>query len=257
MATWVLHVDAPLDEVNRQWAALTSAGMVGAAEIDGRTAVYFRERAADPGVTGRWERLADRDWHERWRVGLTPVRAGRWTVTPSWLATGAADEIVIDPGQAFGTAHHETTAACLRALDALTLDGRAVLDVGTGTGVLAIAAASAGAHVTAVDVDPLAVAAARGNAARNHVVIDVRRGGLDTVPSAAFALLVANLDTATLVATADALHTAARPGGVLIAGGVSNARRHEAQTALVRAGFAVTATTGDEWAVLHGRRSTA
>lgn len=257
MATWVLHVDASLDEVNQQWAALTSAGMIGAAEIDGRTAVYFRERAADPGVAGRWERLADRDWHERWRLGLTPVHAGRWTVTPSWLATGADDEIVIDPGQAFGTGHHETTAACLRALDALALDGRAVLDVGTGTGVLAIAAAKAGAYVTAVDVDPVAVTAARANAARNGVVIDVLPGGPDAAPAAAFDVLVANLDTATVVATAAAHHVAARARGVLIASGVSNARRHEAQTALTRAGFDVTATPGAEWTVLHCRRAAA
>lgn len=250
----MLHVDAPLDQVNRHWPVLTAAGLRGAAEVDGRTTLYFPARVAVPGVDGRWERLADQDWHRRWREGLTAVRAGRWTITPSWLATGADDELVIDPGQAFGTGHHETTTGCLRALSALDLRGRTVLDVGTGTGVLAIAAATAGARVTAVDIDPLAVAATRANATANGVPVTVVAGGVDAVDTV-FDVVVANLDSATVVATAAGLRAAVRADGQLIVSGVSNERRGEVTAVLTRAGLTVDATPGAEWTVLRCRRA--
>jgi ribosomal protein L11 methyltransferase len=258
---WVLHLDGDLDEVDRHWPVLTAAGMVGAAEVDGRAGVYFLRRIDDLiddlDVPGTWEHVPDRDWHERWRDGLTQVRAGRWTVTPSWLATGAADELVLDPGQAFGTGHHETTRACLDALAAVALDGRTVLDVGTGSGVLAIAAADAGATVTAVDTDPLAVAAATANAARNGVDVAVALGGVDAVRGRTFDLVVANLDTATVVAAAADLVRAVAPGGTLLASGVSNERRHEVEAALADVDMHVTVHPGIEWTLLSARRTPA
>lgn len=251
--TWVLRVDADLDEVNRHWAALTDAGMLGAAEVDGRTDVYFPRRVADLGVPGRWERIADRDWNARWRAGLSPVRAGRWTVTPSWLATGAADELVIDPGQAFGTGHHETTLGCLEALDRTPLAGRTLLDVGTGTGILAIAAGSAGATVTAVDLDPVAVDAARANAARNGVAVVVAPGGPDAVAGQTFDVIVTNLDSATLVRLAARLAIMLTGDGLLIAAGVGNERAGEVAEALEAAGLHIMIEAGNEWSLLRGR----
>lgn len=255
MPTWALHVDTDLDEVNRHWAALDAAGMLAAAEVDGRAIVYFADRVDLTGVDGHWERLADRDWHARWRAQLTPVRAGRRTIVPPWLAAGGGDELVIDPGQAFGTGHHETTVRCLRALDEEPLDGRTLLDVGTGSGVLAIAAALAGATVTAIDIDPLATAAARDNATRNGVAVDVRTDGIDRCGAARFDVVVANLDSATLIAHAQALRGAVDDGGVLIASGVSNPRRDEVAAAISTVGFTVDARAGDEWTLLRARRT--
>ena len=255
-ATWVLHVDAGLDEVNRSWADLTAAGMLGAAESGGRTDVYFPRHVPDLALPGDWEQIPDRDWHARWREGLTPVRAGRWTVTPSWHATGADDELVIDPGQAFGTGHHETTVACLRALDEIALAGRRVLDLGTGTAVLAIAAARRGAQVVAVDVDPLATDAARANARRNGVAIEVRSGGVEAVDGERFDVVVANLDSATLVRLAPSLAAALPAGGELIASGVGNPRAAEVAAALRAVGLATSAVAGEEWALLRARRET-
>lgn len=252
---WVLHLEADLDEVNRHWAKLSDAGMVGAAEVDGRATVYFTERVEDPAVAGRWEHLATRDWHEHWRAGLTPVRAARWIVTPSWLATGAAGELVIDPGQAFGTGHHETTTACLEALDAVSLEGRTVLDVGTGSGVLAIAAALAGATVTAVDIDPLAVEAATANATRNGAQVTVAHGSVDMAAGCTFDVLVANLDSATLATLAPALSDVLASDGTVIASGVSNERSHEVRTAFEAVGLDVVATPGHEWTLLRAVRT--
>lgn len=251
--TWVLHVDADLDEANRHWRALTAAGMLGAAEVDGRAQLYFPRHVADLGLPGRWERLAGHDWNERWRAGLTPVTAGRWTVTPSWLATGAAGELLIDPGQAFGTGHHETTLGCLEALDRVPLNGRTLLDVGTGTGILAIAAATGGAMVTAVDVDALAVDAAHANARRNGVAIALIRGGPDATAGDTFDVVVANLDSATIRRLADRLAAALAPDGLLIAGGISNEHADEVARALRGVGLDVTSEPGREWSLLHGR----
>jgi ribosomal protein L11 methyltransferase len=252
---WLLHLDADLDEVNRHWAVLTAAGMTGAAEVGGRATVYFADRVDTLALSGRWEYLADRDWNARWRAGLTPVQAGRWTVTPSWLATGAPDELVIDPGQAFGTGHHETTSACLEALDGIPLRGLALLDVGTGTGVLAIAAALAGATVTAVDTDTLAVEAATANAARNGADVSVAHGSVDLVRGRIFDVVVANLDSAALAALARPLHDVLAPHGTLIAGGVGNERCDEVRVALEGAGLEVVATPGDAWTLLRGARA--
>lgn len=248
---WVLHLEGDLQTVDHHWAELQAAGMVGAAEVDGHVAVHFDQRADDLGLPGRWEHLEDRDWLERWRAGLTPVRAGRWTVAPTSLATGAADELVIDPGQAFGTGHHETTTSCLRALDAVALAGTTVLDVGTGTGVLAIAAALAGAEVVAVDTDPVAVAAARANAAHNGARVTVACGSLDHVAERTFDVAVANLDSTTLVALAPQLRDAIATTGTLIASGVSNERCDEVRVALEGAGLQVSATPGREWTLLR------
>lgn len=256
MPAWALHVDADLDEVNLHWGALEAAGMLAAAEVDGAAIIYFAQRPDDPPLDGRLEHIADRDWHERWREGLTPVRAGRWTVTPPWLATGGTDELRIAPGQAFGTGHHETTVGCLEALDALSLTGCTVLDVGAGTGVLAIAAARAGAEVTAVDIDPLATAAASDNARRNRVSVAVVTGTLDRVAGRTFDVVVANLDSGTLVAAAGGLARVVAPGGILVAGGVSNARSDEVAGTLTSAGLSVEVSTGREWSLLRARPST-
>jgi ribosomal protein L11 methyltransferase len=239
--------------VNRHWADLSAAGTLGAAELDGRTDVYFPTRVADLGLTGAWEEIPDQDWHARWREGLTPVRAGRWTVTPSWHATGADTELVIDPGQAFGTGHHETTVTCLEALDDLPLAGRRLLDLGTGTAILAIAAARRGADVVAVDLDPLAVHAAQENAERNGVRLDVRLGGIGTVDGERFDVVVANLDSATLTGLAPGLAALLSAGGHLIASGVGNARASHVVDALRNAGLNVSATTGHEWSLLRAR----
>jgi ribosomal protein L11 methyltransferase len=116
--------------------------------------------------------VAEEDWATAWKEFYHPMRFGRrLVVKPSWRVFQAGpDDLVIelDPGMAFGTGLHQTTAMCLALLEDYVRPGATVLDQGTGSGILAIAAARLGARrVIAVDCSEVAVAAARENVARN------------------------------------------------------------------------------------------
>jgi ribosomal protein L11 methyltransferase len=128
----------------------------------------------------------------------------------------------LDPGLAFGTGSHPTTAMCLAALAQAPPAGPAVLDYGCGSGILAIAALKLGAvSALAVDIDPQALQATRSNAGRNGIGADA----LDTAqparsPLAAFDLILANILAAPLVELAPTLARSARPGGRLLLAGL-------------------------------------
>lgn len=152
--------------------------------------------------------IAD-DWAQRWRSFHQPLVLGdRLCVRPPWeAARETALDVVIDPGQAFGTGAHATTRLCLE----LMLDRPApatgpFTDVGSGSGVLAIVAATLGfAPVIALDYDPAAVAATVDNAARNGVQIDARRFDLREQPvEHRGGLVVANVLAGPLIAWAAA-----------------------------------------------------
>jgi ribosomal protein L11 methyltransferase len=136
------------------------------------------------------------DWDRRWREFHRPLilDGGRLSVRPPWEpAVGSGVELVIDPGQAFGTGAHATTRLCLELMLGLAPAGR-FLDLGCGSGVLAIAAARLGwSPVVAVDFDPVAVAVAEENAAVNGVSIDVRRHDLRVDPVVCAPTVAANL----------------------------------------------------------------
>ena len=135
----------------------------------------------------RVRQVAEEDWANAWKQHYSVQRIGERTViVPSWLDYAPRpDDIVLrlDPGMAFGTGLHPTTRLCLALLEPYVRPGAAVLDLGCGSGILAIAAARLGAGaVLALDNDPIAVAAARENVARNEVgsVVQVAEGSLGT-----------------------------------------------------------------------------
>ena len=145
-------------------------------------------------VEVRTSEVAD-DWDRRWRSFHRPlVLDSRLVVRPPWEeAIGAEIEIVIDPGQAFGTGAHATTRLCLEMMLSLSADG-GFLDLGCGSGVLAIAAARLGWDpVVALDYDPASVEAAVDNALVNGVAVSVSRYDLRSDPVVSAPVVAANL----------------------------------------------------------------
>ena len=246
-------------------AALWARGALGVWEQPGTLVAWFDTATAlaeAPAGAGTLPELSgdltfieepDRDWQAEWKATITPVRAGRAVVVPTWLANEHASEpddltLLLDPGRAFGSGHHATTLLCLAYLDELeregALAGARVADVGCGTGVLAIAAAAWGAHAQAVDIDPTAVEVARANAAINGVQIDTATGSVDAIAPAP--IVVANLVTDVIVSLAEPLVAATEQ--TLIVSGIATARETRALGALEAAGaHAVDVQHQDGW----------
>ena len=233
----------------------------------------------------RTREVAEEDWATAWKEFYHPMRFGRrLVVKPSWRVFQAdPNDLVIelDPGMAFGTGLHQTTAMCLALLEDYVRPGATVLDQGTGSGILAIAAARLGARrVIAVDCSEVAVAAARENVARNGLssAIQVLHGervpgpgehdtALQTAPPvagapapasswpAAYDLIVANIIANVIIALAAPFAAVLRPGGVLLASGIIREREDDVRAALGAAGLAVERREArDEWITLVASR---
>lgn len=125
------------------------------------------------GFRHKIEQLEDKDWEREWMDNFHPMRFGeRLWICPSWRDVPDPDavNVMLDPGLAFGTGTHPTTALCLQWLDGLDLAGKTVIDFGCGSGILAIAALKLGAaRAIGIDIDPQAIQASRDNAQRNGV----------------------------------------------------------------------------------------
>lgn len=171
------------------------------------------------------ETLDDQIWERAWMDDFAPMRFGeRLWIVPSWSASPdpQAVNLKLDPGLAFGTGTHETTALCLEWLDRADLTGKAVLDFGCGSGVLAIAALLLGAgNATGTDIDPQALTASEDNA-RNNGVADALRLYLPENLPADYRcdVLVANILAGPLVELAGQLASYCRPGGSLALSGI-------------------------------------
>jgi ribosomal protein L11 methyltransferase len=225
--------------------------------LDGLRALGFAP-AADVRVAA----LADENWADAWRVHFKPRAVGqRLLIAPPWDLPAPNGRIVIEiePGRAFGTGHHGTTAGCLEALEAaIERDPPSrMLDVGTGSGILAIAAARLGvASVLAVDDDPDAVACAMANAARNHVSDRVRCALADaaTLREPRVPLVVANLLSAAHRRLTAQYLRSLTPGGTLLLGGILDAEAADLGGALADHGLIHRASRSVEgWTTLELR----
>lgn len=196
--------------------------------------------AFDPGLDwsqARFETIADQDWERAWLDQFQPMRFGARTWIVPWnhdlpADANAADAAIVrlDPGLAFGSGTHPTTALCLQWLDGLAtqgvLQGRDVLDFGCGSGILALAAVKLGAaRAVGVDNDPQALIATADNAQRNGVGIDVfmpRDEPLRTYP-----VVVANILATALDALAETLAARVASGGRLAMSGILSGQEHD------------------------------
>lgn len=248
------HGDDPDVLAGRLWVAGAQGVWVRPDDVVG----YFDSRDAPVPDGGDWQEVEEVDWATRWMEGIEPVAAGPFDVVPTWMADDHPQQpgrirIVLDPGRAFGSGHHDTTMGCLESLAEVDLDGASVLDVGTGTGVLAIAARRRGAaRAVGVDVDPDAIEVARANAAANGVDVELAVGSVGAV-GGPFDVVVANVLTHTILELADELVAATAPGGQLITSGIGAERAERVAEALRRAGLVdVQVRVRGEWAVVGG-----
>jgi len=169
--------------------------------------------------------LEDEDWERCWMDNFQAMQFGKklW-ICPSWQTPPDpnAVNIMLDPGLAFGSGTHATTALCLRWLEQLDLRDKVVIDYGCGSGVLALAAALLGAStVYAIDNDPQAIQATRDNQLRNHLPATVIQPLLpEQLPELEADLLVANILAEPLQQLASTFHKLLKPGGAIALSGI-------------------------------------
>jgi len=182
----------------------------------------------------RFEQLADRDWERAWMDRFEPMCFGKSTWICPWHIEPEPEWPVVvrlDPGLAFGTGTHPTTALCLEWMDGewmagdrengTDFNGATVIDYGCGSGVLAVAAALMGArNVLAVDHDPQALTATRENAERNGVGGRIETALPDEFDEARADLVLANILAGPLIELSEKLSGMVRPGGWLLLSGI-------------------------------------
>lgn len=204
------------------------------------------------------EELGDQDWERAWMDDFHPMRFGsRLWVCPSWTTppdTNAVN-LMLDPGLAFGSGTHPTTALCLEWLDAQQLTDKYVIDYGCGSGILAIAAALLGAEkVIAVDNDPQAITACNENRALNGVAAERLVTCLPGTAHPPADIVIANILAGPLEELTPILTKLTRPGGKLILSGVLS----DQTTPLIesyRPWFDLAEpTVRDEWVRIEGTR---
>jgi ribosomal protein L11 methyltransferase len=206
----------------------------------------------------RFDVLEDRPWEREWLRDFHPMRFGRrlW-VCPDGQPAGDPDAIrvALDPGLAFGTGTHATTALCLEWLDGCDLAGRRVIDYGCGSGILAIAALKLGAAgAVAFDIDPQALLATRENAERNGVAGCLTATATAPETPASCDVLVANILAGPLIELAPRFAVLVRHGGRLALSGIL-ADQADSVAAAHRPWFMIGDTmVRDGWALLGGSR---
>lgn len=255
---------------------LTDAGCLGVMEQEDTITAYFPETVDIRTITNdlsllkalfdksdqvqdlsfRHTLIPEQDWNESWKKGFTPLDVGEhFTILPPWEKRREGRiNLIVDPGMAFGTGHHETTRSCLVLME--KYDKKAAkegfLDLGTGTGLLAIAASRLGyRHIAAIDTDPLAVEATRTNCALNQIEgLDIREGSIADL-NETYDFIAANIISGVLIQLAPAVASHLRPGGIAVLSGILRGQENEVIEAMVRTGLKLLEQYRDgKWASL-------
>ncbi len=171
------------------------------------------------------EAIEDQDWERAWMDNFKPMQFGQnlW-ICPSWMDPPDPDacNLLLDPGLAFGTGTHPTTALCLEWLDEHPPRDQLVIDYGCGSGILAVAALKLGArHCWGIDIDPQAVEATQANAEKNEILpAHLYVAEPDGLPPVEADLLIANILSGPLVELSATLKDLVRQGGQIVLSGV-------------------------------------
>jgi len=200
------------------------------------------------------EELPEQDWERVCLADFVPQKFGkRLWICPSWLTPPepTAINLTLDPGLAFGTGTHPTTALCLTWLEQASLSNKRVIDYGCGSGVLAIAASMLGAsHVDAVDLDEQALIATRSNAINNHLSTDELSVTMPHALHAPVDLLIANILLKPLLQLKSEFRRLLKPGGVLVVSGILNDQTAELRSAYQDDFVYQSSSSQEEWSLM-------
>jgi len=212
----------------------------------------------DKSTTIELSELADQEWTRSWMQYFQPMQFGEnlWIIPEGFdVPDPAANNLFLDPGLAFGTGTHPTTAMCLKWLDANTPLGQDVLDFGCGSGILTIAAAVLGAqHIDAIDIDPQAITATYSNAEKNSCLKLVHSCLPEELEFREYDLILANILAGPLIKLASQLARYCRTGSTLILSGILSEQADELKSAYIP-WFSIENTSQQEgWICLQCRR---
>lgn len=203
--------------------------------------------------------LGDEDWAHSWMAHYKPLKVGRnlWVV-PSWCAPPEPDAVnlILDPGLAFGTGDHPTTALCLDWLSEQSLQGKVVLDYGCGSGILSVAALKLGAaRVYAVDIDEQALEVTRRNAVHNGIHSGLQVMLPSDLPRDFQAdIVIANILFGILIELAPEIKARVRPGGWLVLSGLLGPEQATEVRPHYEPPFSLTRREKQNWMLLAGRK---
>ncbi|MDM8552467.1 50S ribosomal protein L11 methyltransferase [Desulfobacterales bacterium HSG2] len=205
----------------------------------------------------------EEDWAESWKEHFWPEKVGKSVVVkPTWREYVASEgEVVleIDPGMAFGTGAHPTTALCIRMIETYLKPGDSFLDIGTGSGILMIAAAKLGAEtVWGVDTDEVAVKIAQKNLLLNRIGTErfrVMNSDLTDAVERRFDLVAANILSGVILVLLDTIEKVLAKGGVFICSGIIERNRDTVVRGMRDSGFEIMdIQTREEWVAIAGVR---
>ena len=236
-----------------------STRVVGLFEADGDMALV-RAIVTDvlPDAPMKAEALEDRDWTRAWMDNFKPMRFGE----KLWVVPGGFDpeeanavNMHLDPGLAFGTGTHPTTALCLEWLDRHPPTGKRVIDYGCGSGILAVAALLLGAsEASGVDNDPQALTASKDNAEKNGVAARLSVLAPEAPMPSPVPVLLANILAGPLIELAPRISALVEPGGALVLSGILERQAEEVADAY-RPWFDMAPPVArEEWVRLEGRK---
>ena len=210
------------------------------------------------GLNYKLEQLEDKDWEREWMDNFHPIQFGeRLWVCPSWrdIPDPTAINVLLDPGIAFGTGTHPTTALCMQWLDAHIQPEQTVVDFGCGSGILAIAALKLGAkRVVGIDIDPQAIQASLANAERNGVADKLELYLPKDQPCLSADVVVANILAGPLAELNQVIAAYVRPGGNLVMSGILPQQAEQVMAAYRDRFEFDPVVEQDEWVRLSARK---
>ena len=208
----------------------------------------------------KFELLEDKDWEREWMDRFEPMKFGeRLWVCPSWkpIPDKLAVNVILDPGLAFGTGTHPTTALCLSWLDSIDLKDKTLIDYGCGSGILAIAALKLGAKKAfAVDIDPQALLATQENARRNEVCENALFIGYpEDISDIKTDIIVANILAGPLVELSSNISKYCKQDGLIALSGVLDNQSNATREAYLKWFKMELPVFKEEWSLLTGLKS--